>query len=502
MVNEMEQNYRYTLADESETDELLSGHRANATLAWDRSSKPQGPRSGSIGIVWQDHDDPRASIRPLILIANDDDVRRLCGRYAQLRSDLSPLTAWCHLLTPRFLEALDSVQKKPELAGIEAAWTGLTVAEALLLAEKPLASIRISACLATQTYAMARTNALWNHIPSADIVNRFEAANRLCRSERAPHNGESRTGRIRNSLEPLWETLIGMGRGRYSSRQHEIEPLIDALQRLQEARLHQDTNEAREVLRPLLPFVPEAEDLAHLSELPPEIRLRIFDKLVRSLASVEGPRDKLRRNALALLAGYLATVAAGGAPSLSLAEHHSLEFPEITAWAYLIGGIGETVVWTSSFDGLGRLISRELLRPLRLDEQPTCDFSFDEANALVDPKLSDPLVHLRIKQARLITVALYPGVNISIPVADSSQSPVSRSDLQRRNTVPDMPGVPQEAMNALIQALWPQVQGRIDQYLRNSAGNLRPSNDDKGRPKRKPGSQSQLPLNDPKKFGK
>ena len=45
--------------------------------------------------------------------------------------------------------------------------------------------------------------------------------------------------------------------------------------------------------------------------------------------------------------------------------------------------------------------------------------AFDEAAVLAESKLADNLVHLRVKQARLVTVGLLPGVNISIPIADS-----------------------------------------------------------------------------------
>jgi hypothetical protein len=58
-------------------------------------------------------------------------------------------------------------------------------------------------------------------------------------------------------------------------------------------------------------------------------RLRLFDKLLGSLVDMNDSAPKLRRNALGLLAGYLATVAAGGAPSLALAEEHAQELPEL-----------------------------------------------------------------------------------------------------------------------------------------------------------------------------
>lgn len=58
-------------------------------------------------------------------------------------------------------------------------------------------------------------------------------------------------------------------------------------------------------------------------------RLRLFDKLLGSLVDMNDSAPKLRRNALGLLAGYLATVAAGGAPSLALAEEHAQKLPEL-----------------------------------------------------------------------------------------------------------------------------------------------------------------------------
>ena len=411
------------------------------------------------------------------------------------------ITAWCHLLTPRFVEPLDSLVRTPDLAGMHAAWTGLIVAEAVLLAGIPVANVRISACLATQSFAIARTNALWNHVSVEEIGIRFDAANRLCRSE----NGASREKAESEtpwSLEPIWETLVGLSQGRSAIESGEFEHVIVALQALRRARSDKDEQEARHLMRPLLSLVPEAETFEQLTELAPEIRLRLFDKLVAGLSDTQGDRISQRRTALAVLAGYLATVAAGGAPSLSLAETHATRWPEITAWAYLIGGIGENVVWTSSFDGLGRFVSRELLRPLRLDESPTCDFAFDEAAVLVDSKLADPLVHLRVKQARLVTVGLLPGVNISIPIADSIVQGAGRSEPNRMVRAPEISI--NDPLKSFADALWPHIRTRMDEYMRSAQGGTYPTQEGEGssqnRGKRKSGSQPQLPLSGPRKY--
>lgn len=498
MVKTMDTEYKYAMADETELDQLLSGEEVSSGMRWTQWSKPSNPRAGSVGVLWQGEDH---TTRPLVLIVNDDDVRRLCGRYAQLHSDLSPLTAWCHVLTPRFFEPLEALVRNPDLYGLAAAWTGLVVAEAVLLAEMPLARIKISACLATHSYAIARTNALWSHLTVEDVTRRFDNANRLLRSESLAQRAESRAGKIRSSLVPIWDVLIALSQNRSSYRSSDMEPIVSALQALIKARTIKEPREADQLIRPLLHYVPEAEGLRHLTDLAPEGRLRVFDKLVESLDKPETAREKLRSNALSLLAGYLATVAAGGSPSLSLTEGHASRWPEITAWAYLTGGLGEKVVWTSSFDGLGRLVARELLRPLRLDEPPTCDFAFDEAAVLVDTKLADPLVHLKVKQARLLAVELLPGVNVSIPIGEARVQSAPKPDTNRPGRVPEPS--PRDPVGALVDAMWPHIQARLDDYLAGPGRHDYSVEDDentqRSRGKRKAG-QPQLPLSNPKRY--
>jgi hypothetical protein len=245
--------------------------------------------------------------------------------------------------------------------------------------------------------------------------------------------------------------------------------------------------------------VPEAEDLRNLEGLTPESRLRVFDRLIVKLSESESERPTARRTGLAMLAGYLATVAAGGAPSLSLADKLVNRLPEVSAWAYLLGGIGEHVVWTSSFDGLGRLVARELTRPFRLDEPPLSDISFEEAEAVFDPQLRDPLVHLRIKQARLLTVSLFPGVNTLFSIADATHE--TPREIQSKTKAPEpSPGVfSKEMIRALADSLWPLLEDRLEAFL--VAKTVSSSTDWEGRSrslKKRTETQSKLPLADRK----
>jgi hypothetical protein len=279
-----------------------------------------------------------------------------------------------------------------------------------------------------------------------------------------------------------------------------LQPIVDSLRALENARSERDTEEARRFAAPLLRIVPEASEFVRVLALPPEHLLRVYDRFVESLGTADGERESVRRCALALLAGYMTTIAAGGSPSLSLAESDATRLPEITAWAYVVGGIGERVTWTSSFDGLGRLVAREMMRPLRLDEAPTCDCALDEALVLADPELQDPLVHLRIKQARVATVALLPGVNVAVAIGEAGAQEGGRPETPRRDHQAEaaVPGRSnRDLLAALADAVWPYLRGRVeDCAMSTRSPDISPrdweSRANRGR--RRPGSQPRLPL--------
>jgi hypothetical protein len=484
MVANVDLDYRYTVADEPTLDSVVSGNATPNSVSLFSLRGGKSLKSGTTGVVWTE--DPIGRLaRPIALISHEDDIRRLCGRYSQLRSDLSPLTSWCHLLTPKFFDPLDTIMRRPDLRGMEAAWIGLIVAEAMLSAEKPLSSVRISACLATQSFVIARSNSLWHGVSTEEALKRLDFGNQICRYETASERREGRNFKLRSSLQSIWLTLTGCLSPELSVRS-EVRPLVQALHALQQARSDGDKEEAARFAKPLVQLEPEVSEFERLGELTPEMRLRLFDRLIERLGGTS-ERETARRLALTVLSAYLATVAAGGAPSLALAESHVARWPEITAWAYVLGGVGERVLWTSAFDGLGRLVARELLRPYRLDEPPTCDFSFEEVAVLTDPGLKDPLVNLKIKQARQVTMALFPGVNASMPLGE--QSVVSKPDSAR------LP--PRDPTVLLAENLWPHLKSRLDEYLKqlsSTQGGGEQATGTRNRGKRRAGPQTQLPL--------
>ena len=150
MVSPRRPEFQYAIVEEGQLDALLRGEDVAGVATDDLHPSPP-LRAGETGVLLSRQEVSVHLVRPLALVVPERGIRRLCGRYAQLRTDLSPLTTWCHLLTPELFGKLNGVAREPHLAGTDAAWSGLVVAETMLLAGMRPAHIRIAACLASTT---------------------------------------------------------------------------------------------------------------------------------------------------------------------------------------------------------------------------------------------------------------------------------------------------------------------------------------------------------------
>jgi hypothetical protein len=449
-----ERHFLYAHASDSELNELIRGRASADWQPWPFRGLGLRQSRGSVGVLWKEPS-PGALVRPLALVVDTPDLRRLFARFAQVRSDLSPLSTWCHIFSPSLFASLREPMREADLGGLEASWAGLVIAEAMVLSDRPVSQLKLAACLATQTYAIARTLAIWPGVSVPDVVARYEALQRIIRLG-GPHNvGWS-------NFASLWAPLASLSLG-YDSPTGPFGAVAGAMMSLKRAR-ETGTNEIL-ALESVFGHLPEATFLSGLADASPEDRLKAFDILVERIG--EERSSSALRVELAFLAGYLTTVAAGGAASLDLASKVTHIAPEVSGWAYLIGGLGERVTWSGGFSGLGRLVARELLRPFRLDDPPSADFAADEADVLVDKQLVDPLVHLQLKQSRIATAAIFPGVNLQVPFAEQTVEP--RHQLDNKQATPPITSArasaAEDALQAFANALAPLILDRVRDQL-------------------------------------
>lgn len=446
----------YVIASEDELVEILSGS-SSATAGVMPLSPGSRLAERMTGVFLKHFDDERPP-KPIMLVSREQDQRRLFARFSQLRSDLSPLSSWCHLVSPEMAERLDDLTVSPSYGGFEAAWCGLIVADAALMTRRAPSKLSSAACFTTQSFAIARSAGLWGALHHNEIFERFDQARNVFGAR------HDRVLAARQSLSPIWAALLSASAGVVGSGDRVIGALSNALIALSR-RGDNEVSSGRLIAGSLLGLLSEAVDLQDVEELPSKARLALYDKIVDRLRGADPKADRAILTAAPFICGYLATIMAGGQASYSVAEASSSEFPEILAWAYVIGGLREKVTWTSGFEGLGRIVARELERPLHFADGPTADVAIEEARSLIDPALSDPLVHIKLKSSRTAQVSLYPGVVTLIGYEPNGESEVSRrsaaQSVSRAADAMAMTSKSDSVLSALADALVPLLQDRL-----------------------------------------
>ena len=461
MVKTIPKDLKYFHVKDRDLETFLQGEiksRLRSKNLFECEEDLKSSDTGVLVAMGESRSDPP---KPIALIAHEKDVRRLCGRFAHVRPDFAPLTTWCHLLKPEFSKNIDGIVHKPKFDSTLAAWCGVVAAETVLLNGRGIAEIDISTCFASSTYAIARSKALWPRLSIEDILNQVALSSETCGTLNIPKFEREYAQRVRSAFDPLWNTLTSMMHNSNTYQEGKLAHNVEALQILESERKSGNSDEASKFVVPLSKFAPEVGVFDKFSELVPEKRLELFDDLVDKFKKTDS-KDSRRRDALAMLCGYLSTKAAGGAPSISLVNKLGYEAPELIGWTFLIGGIGEPITWSSGFDGLGRLIARELNRPFRLDEPPTCDFALDEAVVLLDRELKDPLVHLKIKRSKDLSVALFPGVNIGVPTVEARRKAIDAKYHNKREVSESSAvGTKGDLASVLSDFLWPKLRERV-----------------------------------------
>ena len=116
----MNKGYKFADLNEQEFNDLVVGKAPSYDTSW-----PLKYRSVSlshldgVAAIWKELDDGTAC--PMAIIAPIQRHRRLFSRFSQLRSDLSPLSAWCHIFESKDFEAVGDVVREPSLGGLDAA---------------------------------------------------------------------------------------------------------------------------------------------------------------------------------------------------------------------------------------------------------------------------------------------------------------------------------------------------------------------------------------------
>lgn len=404
-------------------------------------------------VVW-DSDSPR----PCAIATSDNGRLELFNWAASYHSDLSPLSSWCHVLAYEELRRLLSGKLSPELHRLEAAWTGAIIAEASTLTRRSYEDLSLLTCLATDGYLVGRLAALYG--PDAGWEKKLEGVYKAQERLRRP------TPRRRWPMQVIWKTLLSLMPGAVTPASRQGRILRQACSDLN--RTTQDEEKAAELgietIEELAAMVPQLLKLRELPQMPAEDRVIFLRELRDQFQKLE------RKDAFELMpfaAGYIISRIGGGQRDLRLADTFENYAPDVLGWAATLGGLGGVPSWTDAYNGLGRLVSRELMRPFHISDPPTADGAAEEVMVIVELDRSATRSRIRTAQKNVAALSSLPGVVAYLPITEDDRDR-ARSVLASPTTLapsPSLPNYDQSNLRSLAEHLWPFLRPLLETDL-------------------------------------
>lgn len=327
---------------------------------------------------------------------------------------VTPLSQWCRVVPQNDLPRVGTLEISPSYGNTITAWAGAIVGEAFLNVGScaKLAEISVGALQACWTYVAAKTFGLWGTGQiGLESVERYGAARKIL--------GAGREGNHFDYIE-IWKVLEILSIGassKVTDVSPEVELTIHACNDIQENGFV-----SREIVSQIVKELDWSKKLVDFEHIGAEQRVRLFDTAISNLFDHEKKSPASFRTLKEFTVSYFAARIGGSASNhLLLLEKFLGAFPMLGVWYGIVSGLYRPEVWGSEFDGLGRLVEKELNYPLRFDDPPRCDISFDELRTLAGPNSEISSLGFRGATKKTLNVEVALGVNGMVRLPETTQ---------------------------------------------------------------------------------
>jgi len=441
------------VAERSDLANFLHGRRPlKAVPVRDLSLQPK-LRSGDAVVFWLSN-----SQRPNLIVVPEGEKLELFAWINTFHRDLAPLTSWCRVLSSAELAYYAKQNRlEPNLFGFEAAWIGAIIADAMFQSRRSFDSISLTTCLATEAFAFARSNALYGPRVTIGQLDQSLDTVRACLS-RTLETAQKRSSKV--TLDVLQHLLKGTALNA-SAPVRLLSEICNKIQGISGARTSNGDLLEGQALKSLVDFVPLLSRIQFVLDLPAEDRVRLFRQL---RAGIEGIADQDRVFVL-FAAGYVLSRIGGAERDLRLAEAFDGDQEEVLTWAAVLGGLGADAFWTDAFDGMGRLVARELLKPVDIFDFPNCDISLDELMVVSGGQPSSK-ARFRSANRNAATVELQIGVSVQFGLVDEDRLRNQPLESAQRTTPASKIAIAEDdALRSLAGQLFPHLQKLFEQHF-------------------------------------
>lgn len=411
---------------------------------------PTEPRSGEVTLVYP----ARLPRRPFLIVVPTSEHREILARVGTYGGDLAPLTQWVRVVSADWARRLLEDSIKPKVDDLAPAWVGATIGEILAHQAVDLSSISMNWIYSTATFAVARSRMLWRDIKSSDrVAEDIVKARTLLRSDQTYQP---------SGLQKIWMHLSDLDDAslRVSSRAVEDELIRRALVDIRSSgSLSQETTSL------MAEEVRDLKDLSIIDTIGPEDRVRLFDRLTGVMRENRDAVSESGIDILQFCLAYIVGRVGAGEANLDLIGDLRDKYPSVMVWAATLPALFRAFPWGRAFDGLGRLVLRELIAPLYPQDMPNADISLDELSATMNARVDYKRLPFRTAQRAFAMVELMPGVGSAISFAGVGRSnrAIVEPTVPRQQSL-DLPK-PTDRGSSEFHAFLVELKGLVDRHL-------------------------------------
>jgi len=392
---------------------------------------------GDIGVgFWGDE-----SRTPDFVVVNNESTKEFLAWVRAYVPAASPLSQWCRVVAVKDISDFLSIDPVNDgLGRTSAAWAGAIIGECIAQTgrEDARTALNVLACRSTYSFAAARTLAIWGDRYSwGEITDQID----LCHSvlSHAPRRLEPKL------LFYVWDVLRGMGRASTYMRDLESDQKLLLSRCCYEVA--QNGTLSDQSVKLISAIYPDAISLGALDELSAEQCLL----LLRAIISNVVLEDDSKR-IFEFVVGYVASKIGGGWRNIDALADAAGVAPLAPVWFGVLHMLIDGEIYGANFEGLARLVMRELTTHFHKMERPQCDISLDELR-VIQPSNVEFKSSFRTEYSRVAQVELLPGVTTSVSFEPRREQPRSP------NYKPAAPQLAQEgALIAKVERVLREVE--------------------------------------------
>lgn len=399
-----------TIAERGELADALRGigNIRRAGMEIQNGRLPVRLRNSCVGIGYVDG---RSRVLPQFIVIRNADRREFFAWVNTYCPFATPLTQWCRVVDEDELARVHSLEVVPRYGDVASAWAGAIVGESILrlgtgnkLFELPVTSLQTRA-----SFVAARAFGLWGSDKDRiAAMGRHESAQSVL--------GIASHGPNLKRHQAIWTVLETLASGtgtRFPEFDFQLRLTIEACDDVRKTGFV-----GKKTMLKAVKELGWSEKLAEFERCDAEQRVALFDKAAESLGRFESNvRQSLRALGEFIVAYFAARIGGSASAHMPLLARLVDSHPMVALWYGVASALYRPEIWGAEFNGLGRLVLKELAFPLRFEDPPRCDIAVDELAVLADPGADFKSLKFRGAMHKALNVEVALGVNVILPLS-------------------------------------------------------------------------------------